>query len=162
MAIPLHSYIIRLVDNCILASVIVCVIGWDACTSWTSCSRQWGTYAGSTGLMSTSADIAKWMLMQLGGGRNQAGQQVLTKYDLDLTHSGQTTIRASTVEKMFHKPQAPFTVTETNYAYGWKSGFYKGRRCLRAKVYLNNQSRQWLKRIQSHSEPQVLYIFIHS
>lgn len=76
--------------------------------------------------MSSSADIAKWMLMQLSGGKNQDGFEVIREADLSQTHSPQTAIRTNTVEKMFHKPQAPFTVTETAYAMGWKTGFYKG------------------------------------
>ncbi|XP_052796451.1 penicillin-binding protein 4-like [Mya arenaria] len=94
-------------------------------------NRQWGTYAGSTGLMSSSADITKWMLMQLGGGRSEVGVQVLAADDLSLTHSPQTAIRSSTVEKKFHQPLAPFTVSESNYAFGWKTGFYKGYKMLR-------------------------------
>ncbi|WAR00867.1 GIGA6-like protein [Mya arenaria] len=93
--------------------------------------RRWGTYAGSTGLMSSSADITKWMLMQLGGGRSEVGVQVLAADDLSLTHSPQTAIRSSTVEKKFHQPLAPFTVSESNYAFGWKTGFYKGYKMLR-------------------------------
>lgn len=91
-----------------------------------SLNRHWAIYGGSTGLMSSSGDITKWMLMQLNGGKNQHGVEVMSEADLHHTHSPQTAIRVNTVEKMFHKPQAPFTVTETAYAFGWKTGFYKG------------------------------------
>lgn len=88
--------------------------------------RHWGIYGGSTGLLSSSTDIAKWMLMQLNDGKNENGDVVIKSADLAQTHSPQTAIRSSTVEKNFHKPKAPFTVTETSYAFGWKNGFYKG------------------------------------
>ena len=76
--------------------------------------------------MSSSEDITKWMLMQLNKGRNQKGGVVIREDDLNHTHSPQTVIRSSTVEKYFHRPLAPFTVTEVSYAMGWKNGFYKG------------------------------------
>ena len=82
--------------------------------------------AGSTGIMSSSVDITKWMLMQLNEGKNENGDVVIEAKDIALTHSPQTAIRSSTVEKNFHRPKAPFTVTETTYAFGWKTGFYKG------------------------------------
>ncbi|XP_045156501.2 protein flp-like [Mercenaria mercenaria] len=94
-------------------------------------NKQWGVYGGSTGLMSSSADIAKWMLMQLNDGKNENGDVVIDPADLAQTHSPQTAIRSSTVETNFHKPKAPFTVTETAYAFGWKNGFYKEYKMLR-------------------------------
>lgn len=94
-------------------------------------NKQWGIYAGSTGLMSSSQDIAKWMLMQLNDGKNEYGVEVVRSADLAQTHSPQTAIRSSTVEKNFHKPKGPFTVTETSYAFGWKNGFYKEYKMLR-------------------------------
>ena len=78
--------------------------------------------------MSCSEDLTKWMLMQLGDGRSQSGAEVLRASDLHQTHTPQTVIASSTVEKNFHQPLAPFTVTETGYAFGWKTGHYKGKR----------------------------------
>lgn len=88
--------------------------------------RLWGVYGGSTGIMSSSEDITKWMLMQLNEGRNEKGAVVIREEDLSHTHSPQTAIRSSTIEKFFYRPKAPFTVTEATYAMGWKNGFYKG------------------------------------
>jgi CubicO group peptidase (beta-lactamase class C family) len=88
--------------------------------------RIWANYGGSTGLMSSSTDLAKWMLMQLNGGKNEHGAVVIDPSVLAHTHQAQTTIRSSSVETEFHKPKAPFTVSESNYAFGWKVGFYKG------------------------------------
>ena len=89
--------------------------------------RLWGVYGGSTGIMSSSVDMTKWMLMQLNNGKDQNGNVVIRESDLSHTHSPQTAIRSSTVEKYFHRPLTPFTVTEVTYAMGWKNGFYKGR-----------------------------------
>jgi hypothetical protein len=66
------------------------------------------------------------MLMHLNEGKNENGDVVIAAKDVALMHQPQTAIRSSTVEKNFHKPKAPFTVTETAYAFGWKTGFYKG------------------------------------
>ncbi|KAH3838087.1 hypothetical protein DPMN_111493 [Dreissena polymorpha] len=88
-------------------------------------------YIGSNGIMSCSEDLTKWMLMQLGDGRSQSGAEVLRASDLRQTHIPQTVIQSSTVEKNFHRPLASFTVTETGYAFGWKTGHYKGYQMLR-------------------------------
>ena len=76
--------------------------------------------------MSSSEDMAKWMLMQLNEGKNENGDVVIEAKDIALSHSPQTVITSSTIEKNFHKPEAPFTVSETAYAFAWKTGFYKG------------------------------------
>ena len=68
--------------------------------------------------------------MQLNNGKDQNGNIVIGESDLSNIHSAQTPIQASTVEKYFHRPLAPFTVTEVTYAMGWKNGFYKGRQNL--------------------------------
>ena len=68
--------------------------------------------------------------MQLNNGKDQNGNVVIGESDLSNIHSAQTPIQASTVEKYFHRPLAPFTVTEVTYAMGWKNGFYKGRQNL--------------------------------
>ncbi|KAL4227709.1 hypothetical protein ACF0H5_013144 [Mactra antiquata] len=95
-------------------------------------NKHWGIYGGSTGLMSCSEDITKWMLFQLkADGTNERGERVMDGADLRMTHSPQTAIRSSTVEKTFHKPNTPFTVSENDYAFGWKNGFYKGYKMLR-------------------------------
>ena len=80
--------------------------------------------------MSTSTDITKWMLMQLNDGKNQKGDTVISSRDLKQTHSPQTAIRSASVEAMFHKPLAPFLVTDSSYAMGWKTGIYKGQPAL--------------------------------
>ena len=75
------------------------------------------------------------MLMQLNDGKNNKGQEVIRSYDLRQTHSPQTAIRSASVEKMFHKPKAPFLVTDTNYAMGWKNGVYKGTPAINYFIY---------------------------
>ncbi|KAH3834283.1 hypothetical protein DPMN_107604 [Dreissena polymorpha] len=70
--------------------------------------------------MSGSEDFAKWMLMHLANGRSQSGPQVLNADDLQQIHTPQTVIRPSKAMKIFRRPLAPFTVTETGYAFGWK------------------------------------------
>ena len=64
--------------------------------------------------------------MQLNNGKDENGNIVIGESDLSNIHSAQTPIQASTVEKYFHRPLSPFTVTEVTYAMGWKNGFYKG------------------------------------
>ncbi|KAH3838518.1 hypothetical protein DPMN_111928 [Dreissena polymorpha] len=71
------------------------------------------------------------MLMHLANGRSQSGQQVLNADDLQQIHTPQTVIRPSKAMKIFQRPLAPFTVTETGYAFGWKTGHYKGYYMLR-------------------------------
>ncbi|XP_069137182.1 uncharacterized protein [Argopecten irradians] len=89
-------------------------------------SRVWGNLCGSGCVMSSANDMAKWMMFHLDKGRNSFSVKVVEERALAHTHKAHNTIAKSSISKYFTKPVVPHTHSQTNYALGWKNGYYRG------------------------------------
>jgi len=76
--------------------------------------------------MSCARDMSKWMLFHLNKGRNQHGQQILTKNQIKMLHQPKHMIIGSRLERQFSQPDVPVSTSEMNYALAWKCGVYRG------------------------------------
>ncbi|XP_062608814.1 uncharacterized protein LOC134270598 [Saccostrea cucullata] len=93
-------------------------------------SRRWGDLCGSGCVLSTSDDMAKWMLFHLGSGETRNGKRLLSKSKLTMMHSPQLRVASSSISKYYTRPLIPVTLTEDSYAMGWKTGYYRGYKIL--------------------------------
>ncbi|OWF52839.1 uncharacterized protein LOC110447241 [Mizuhopecten yessoensis] len=89
-------------------------------------SKVWGNLCGSGCVMSSANDMAKWMMFHLDKGRNSFSVRVVDERALSHTHKAHNTIAKSSIFKYFTKPVVPHTRCQTNYALGWKNGYYRG------------------------------------
>ena len=66
------------------------------------------------------------MMFNLEGGKNKQGQQILEKENLDNVFKPQNSIPSPPSDKFWMKPEAPVSMSVTNYGMGWKIGHYRG------------------------------------
>ncbi|KAL3887928.1 hypothetical protein ACJMK2_000313 [Sinanodonta woodiana] len=89
-------------------------------------SRLWGLLCGSGCVLSNALDMAKWMMFHLSGGRNTEGVWVLKEGILGVAHKTQQPVPPTTITSYLTRPTAPVTLSEDNYGFGWKIGYYRG------------------------------------
>ncbi|XP_061197400.1 uncharacterized protein LOC133205576 [Saccostrea echinata] len=129
-------------------------------------SRRWGGLCGSGCVLSTSDDMAKWMLFHLGSGESRSGKRLLSKSRLSMMHSPQLRVSSSSISKYFTRPTIPVTLSEDSYAMGWKNGYYRGYKILshtgstfgyRAKLTLYPDMQLGVFSVMTGDDPGYLY-----
>ncbi|XP_063445232.1 gigasin-6-like isoform X1 [Mytilus trossulus] len=91
-------------------------------------TRQYGELCGSVCILTTANDISKWTRFFLNEGKLQDGTRLISEQAfIDIT-SPVNTIPYTYTHKYFSKPDIPVTNIQSNYALGWRTGYYRGNR----------------------------------
>ncbi|KAK7104514.1 hypothetical protein V1264_019216 [Littorina saxatilis] len=88
--------------------------------------RHWGKNDGSGNIVSTSNDMAKWMLMLLNDGKDGSGRRVLREGVVKEVFTAQNVYPGSSYSANYMRPVTPESMTTDRYSLGWKLGYYRG------------------------------------
>lgn len=90
---------------------------------------SWGELGGSGSVTTNAVDMAKWLKLQLNGGRAEDGSTIIDKDVLEETHQPNNIIKPEpSYMRLYRKPGIPVTMTLDTYALGWRRGYYRGLR----------------------------------
>ncbi len=70
--------------------------------------------------------MAKWLHLQLNGGKNQQGDQVIWNEVLQETHKARNLVKQTDSTKIYKRPIIPVTYDHSRYSLGWRIGYYRG------------------------------------
>ena len=69
--------------------------------------------------------MTKWMMFHLDEGKDATGQRIMDSDAVSELHTPQLRLTDS-VNKLFQRPEVPGPTSYTNYAMGFRNGYYRG------------------------------------
>ncbi|CAC5384171.1 unnamed protein product [Mytilus coruscus] len=91
-------------------------------------TRQYSELCGSVCILTTANDMSKWTRFFLNGGKLQNDTRLISEQAFKDITTPVNTIPYTYTHKYFSRPEIPVTNIQSNYALGWRTGYYRGYR----------------------------------